>query len=480
MNPIKISNERQLFWDDYLINTSRTSATLKLHSPRREEVVFTFDAPWEGDGCDFFNIIKDGDIYRMYYLAWMMPYCEDGKVVPMSGIRVCVLESADGLSWTRPSLGLTEFNGSKDNNIIFGEEHAQFDNFFVFIDTNPACPPEERYKATSVAARPEEGDLLSKFMYYSSPDGIHWTRVREISNKAFFDTMNVALWDAEREEYRIYCRGFHDSPTNVPQDGVRDIRIITSKDFKEWSDPIMLDFGNAEDFPLYTNAVSRYPNASRMYIGAPTRYVERKAWSDNFEQLSGAEARKGRMNIAPRYGLATTDCIFMTSRDGYRWNRHDEAWMRPGIEHELNWVYGDCYPTPDVIFTQPKEEYLPEEMSFFCDENHWSHKPTDLRRFSLRRDGFLSYHAKRAESFLVTKPLLYEGGEMSINFSSSAIGYIYVTLRCGDREVHSCELFGDTYDRKVAFDGDISEFIGKEITLEFRMSDADIYSMIFE
>ena len=54
-----------------------------------------------------------------------------------------------------------------------------------------------------------------------------------------------------------------------------------------------------------------------------------------------------------------------------------------------------------------------------------------------------------------------------------------MTLRCGKEALRSCELFGDTLCRRVPFDGDISAFVGKEITLEFTMSDADLYAMQF-
>ncbi len=477
MNPIHISNDRQLFWDDYLLNTSRTSAELRLHSPRREEIVFTFDAPWEGDGCTYFNIVRVGELYRMYYLGWNMLKTE-ATAHYLDGIRVCCIESKDGLHWYRPDLGLVECLGSKNNNVLMGPEHARFDNFFVFEDTNPACKPEERYKATSIANQ-EEGELYS-FWAYTSPDGIHWKRSHPISDKAHFDTLNVALWDETREEYRIYCRGFHDVPDGNLNAGVRDIRIITSKDFVNWSDPIPMDFGNAEDIPLYTNMVSRYPRAKQMYVGYPTRYVERQEWTDNYDQLPGLERRKNRSLTSPRYGLAVTDCVLMTSRDGYHWKRRDEAWIAPGIEWDNNWVYGDGSSAPGSICTRSSLPGAPEELSVFCNEGHWSQKPKQLRRYTIRQDGYLSYHAGRPERVLTTKPLLYEGGELSINFSTSAIGYVYVTAKCGKEEIHSCEIFGDTLDRKVHFDGDLSAWVGKEIILEFRMSDADLYSMIFE
>ena len=40
------------------------------------------------------------------------------QVVPGHDQLTCYAESHDGITWTRPSLGLFEFKGSKDNNIV--------------------------------------------------------------------------------------------------------------------------------------------------------------------------------------------------------------------------------------------------------------------------------------------------------------------------------------------------------------------------
>ena len=148
-------------------------------------------------------------------------------------------------------------------------------------------------------------------------------------------------------------------------------------------------------------------------------------------------------------------------------------------EHDYNWVYGDCYPTPGLIQTPSPLPGAPDEYSFYCDERHWSQQPAYLRRYSIRQDGLFSYHADYAPRTLTTKPILYEGGCLSLNFDTSARGSIFVTISDGKTTLHSCELFGDTLDRRVAFDGDLSQFEGREIVLEFTMSDANLYSLQF-
>jgi hypothetical protein len=40
---------------------------LKLHNPQCNQLVFTFDQPWEGPQSAYVSILKDGDEFRMYY-----------------------------------------------------------------------------------------------------------------------------------------------------------------------------------------------------------------------------------------------------------------------------------------------------------------------------------------------------------------------------------------------------------------------------
>ena len=83
---------------------------------------------------------------------------------------------------------------------------------------------------------------------------------------------------------------------------------------------------------------------------------------------------------------------------------------------------------------------------------------------------------------LVTKPFVYDGKDMYANMSTSARGYIYFTIKSSDGEIiESCEMFGDSTDKKIGFDdGDVAKLSGKEVVLEMRMLDADIYAVRFE
>ena len=475
--PIDIGSRREVFWDEFLIDTESTTAQLKLHRPREREVVLVHDRPWEGDGCDFHNILDDGDLHRMYYLGWQMYDPQTGRHSP---IRVCYAESRDrGRTWVRPELGLCEFAGSTANNIILDSGAAQFDNFSVFRDDNPACPAGERYKGVGVDAR--DGALWC----FTSADGVRFEKSWVMTRQGKFDTLNVALWDPRRGEYRCYTRDFHDTPGDDWNAGVRDVRWMTSPDFRDWSTPVRLDFGpGADDYPLYTNVVQPYYRADHVYVGFPSRYVERKAWAPNFDQL-GAPAnvvrRRERMKQHPRYGLALTDCVFMSSRDGRTWKRWDEAFMTPGPEHEYNWVYGDCFPALGMIQTPSDRPGAPDELSMYTFENHWSGTPAALRRHTVRIDGFVSYHGTYEPCRVVTKPFLFQGGSLSLNFATSAIGWVRVKLLAGEETLGSCELFGDSLDRRVDFEGgNVTNFSGRPVRMEVTLRDADVFSFKFD
>lgn len=475
---INIGGRRELFWDDYLIDHEATTAVLKLHRPQSKEVVIDHNEPWEGDGCDFHCIVQDDGFYRMYYLGWEM--LKPDMTLGPRPIVVCYAESKDGKSWVKPRLGICDFEGSKENNIILDHHTARFDNFSVFKDTNPDCPPEELYKGIGIDGFNATGDAHHLWCF-TSPDGIRFKKAWKMTDKGKFDTLNVAFWDKAACRYVCYIRDFHDIPGDDLNAGIRDIRRMVSKDFKSWSKPVRLDFGEGEDYPLYTNVVQPYYRAEHMLVGFPSRYVEKKAWTPAFDQLPGAERRKRRMKSHPRLGLAITDCLFMSSRDGESWKRWDEAFMTPGLEREYNWVYGDCYPALGMIETENDLPHAPNELSMYAYDNHWSMTPAKLRRYTIRIDGFVSYSATYKPCRLVTKPFRFEGNRLSVNFATSAAGYVRIKLIGEDRELNSAELFGDSLDKTVTFeDGDPASLSGQPVTMEITMSDAHLYSFKFE
>ena len=123
------------------------------------------------------------------------------------------------------------------------------------------------------------------------------------------------------------------------------------------------------------------------------------------------------------------------------------------------------------------------ELSLLCEAHHWTDAPVELIRYIYRKDGFASYKAGYKPKTLRTVPFTFDGGELSLNFRSSARGYVTVSfLDENGNAVEgyiSCPHFGDTTDRVIDFDKPLAELSGRKVSLSFAMSDAEIYSMTF-
>ena len=89
---------------------------------------------------------------------------------------------------------------------------------------------------------------------------------------------------------------------------------------------------------------------------------------------------------------------------------------------------------------------------------------------------------------MVTKPLVFGGSRLVVNYSTSAAGSVQVEIT--DPEDHplpgfalsDCpEIYGDEIDRVWAWEdgSDLSALIGKPVRLRFVLSDADVYSFRF-
>lgn len=443
--PIDIGSQWELLVDRYLIDEMKGGAELRLHRPVAREIVFVHDKPWEGNTCGYSTIFRDGDIYRMYYRG--SNTAPDGRKTHRE--VTCYAESRDGIRWERPELGLFEFEGSRANNIVW--DSAGTHNFTPFRDTNPDCPPEAQYKAVARGTDEYHQSLLA----FQSPDGIHWKRMQEkpVVTEGAFDSQNLAFWDAERKEYRCYLRDF--------RDGKRDIKTCTSKDFLSWTKPVWLDYGDAPREHLYTNAVRPYYRAPQIFIGFPTRYE-------------------------PDRGSAV-EPLFMTSRDGLTFRRWGEAIIRAG-RNRARWGNRSNYIWWGLVETESDLPGAGRELSLYSNEAYERGGGGKLRRFTYRIDGFVSINAPLAGGEVITKPLVFEGREIAMNFSTSAAGSIRVELQDASGNplpgfaLTDCPaIYGDEIEGVMKWKqgADLSGLAGKPIRLRIALHDADLFAFGF-
>jgi hypothetical protein len=158
-----------------------------------------------------------------------------------------------------------------------------------------------------------------------------------------------------------------------------------------------------------------------------------------------------------------------------------------GPERRDNWLYGDCYQSLGLLETPSADPTAPPELSLYVGEDHWK-GPKRLRRYTLRIDGFASIAARRTGQF-VTKPLVFRGKELTLNFASSAAGHLRVEFQDaagkplpGFALADSDELFGDALNRVVTWKNrsDVGSLAGRPIRIRVVMRDADLYSLRFQ
>lgn len=451
---INLGSRRELFVDNFLIE-KLNGAELRLQTPRDEGNVLAFDKPWEGAFCAYVTILKDEGKFRAYYRGNPAAGADGGP-----GETTCYAESIDGKNWTKPDLGLHVVAGTKENNAILASAAPLTHNFCPMIDGKSGVPAQERYKALA-------GTSKTGLVAFVSADGLSWRKLREepVITGGAFDSQNVPLWSEAEQRYVCYFRVF--------KDGFRRIARTTSDDFLTWTPMELMEYGDRPVEHLYTNQTSPYFRAPHIYVSIAARFMPGR-------QVVTAEQAKV-IGVDPKYFGDCSDGIFMITRGDNRYDRtFMDGFLKPGVGHE-NWVSRTNYPALNVVPTGPAE------MSFYANQNYG--QPTaHLRRYSLRTDGFVALHGGYDGGEMVSRPLIFSGKVLEINFATSAAGSLEVELQDAAGQpidgfgLADCqEQIGNEIDRVVSWNkgSDVSALAGKPVRLRLVLKDADVFSFRF-
>ena len=278
-----------LFWDLEPLDASglQNGAELTLNKPEKLGRVLQPEHPWESaelGGYDQVLKVAEGD-YRFYYLC--------NADFTMRPQRVCLARSTNGKTWSKPSLGLVSFLNSTENNIVFPEFSDEYtEPGTVFVDNNPSCPPNERFKmlltwepsATRRGQACVGGSFCTPGAYtLVSADGLRWTPLTRADGKlraAYLgsDTQQTGHWDPILKSYVVFVRGHQ----GVPDVQRTVLRCVTS-DLTDWTAsynnssvcPTVLapDEIEHEGTDYYTSGASPYgPPEDGLTIFFPTPY----------------------------------------------------------------------------------------------------------------------------------------------------------------------------------------------------------------
>ena len=180
---IDIGRTKQLFFDDYLVESlANAKPGMNQALKADDNPVLRPERHWEGNHMRPLKVVFDPEdqVFRMWYSASTISVrLENGKPVrggaagfelDSRGHVTCLALSRDGVCWERPSLGLVEFEGSKDNNIL--PEKGDLPTHPDFRDQHET-DPEKLYKAMRLTGGTQTRGM--QYDLFHSPDGIDWT-----------------------------------------------------------------------------------------------------------------------------------------------------------------------------------------------------------------------------------------------------------------------------------------------------------------
>jgi hypothetical protein len=471
----KIGPEAQLFVDDYLIHSAQ-GLKRTLHQPVKYKgnPIMKAEKPWEiklprmGSFTNIVaangTILKDPNtgLWRMYYSAVFR--------------RKCLAMSDDLTHWQRPELNLVEFEGSKANNIVF--EDMNSDSLSIIYDhkeTNPA----KKWKAALYHYDDNNPYPAAIYAYFSS-DGIHWEKLSNpIMNSYSYGWRGnikswagawpmpgigdvvACAWDCKLNKFIAHVK------LGTFREGkfFRSRGMCESDDFIHWSEPritILPDGDDPDDLHLYGNTGWPYES---MWLGTLRTYHE-EAGNVDFQLIS--------------------------SRDGRHWSRSADRkiFLPNGPTGSYDQGYHTEFTNPPIL--------VGDELWFFYgstttagkkEKSKW-HGSINLAK--LRKDGFVSLDAGKGEGWVVTRPLLFEGGHIFVNADAQggeirveALEFEFTKPPCpplktiaGYEKDNCLPVTGNGYKMPVRWkdNSDLSRLTGKHVRLRFYLKNAKLYS----
>ncbi len=271
------------------------------------------DRPWESGTVAYCSVHREPGTgeYTLWYQAWN----------PGRGCYLAYARSSDGIAWEKPELGLVEFNGRKDNNIVLKIGYG------AGVVVDPRDPdPERRYKLAY-------WDRLGTCVAFSA-DGIHWREhpgnpvIRgsygrydpprfvdepdDGRNGPPLSTSDVTdpIWDPLRGLFAIYAKTWLDAPDGTMH-WKRAVVRTESRDFIHWSKPQLVLWPDELDSPGDDRELARTAGgggSGGIQLHSGPAFVD----GDRYFCL---------LQVMDPGGTGTMPIELALSDDGYRWRR---------------------------------------------------------------------------------------------------------------------------------------------------------------
>ena len=195
------------------------------------------------------SVLHEGGKYRLWYVAAGDDRTE-GKGPRSAPWRPAYAESEDGVNWIKPNLGLVEYRGSKENNLILTDPAPLgILNLKVLADPDERNP-DRRYKISTHVWFPKGKNRFGTLAPFTSADGLRWKMVTGARPVAAELTQEDLVLPAIHFEpcgglYKwdglYYASGQNAMNAPRPYHG-RVVRVYHSPDFVHWSHTSALSF----------------------------------------------------------------------------------------------------------------------------------------------------------------------------------------------------------------------------------------------
>lgn len=377
-----------LFVDDSGVE-SKTGLARTVHQAKTHAApVVEPDRPWEGQRVYVYGSMYPDPTggYRLWYMA---------AEKLNGGVRAMYATSNDGLKWTKPNLGLYEFDGNTSNNILL-----DLNNPNVIIDAFEK-DPSKRYKMIGI----QKPGITYRTFY--SANGKNWTpSPHQPSFKSPGDTLTLTQ-DPATGEYLLY----HKQDVTIRGKKRRTVFLSRSPDFQTWSkgkQVLAADeqddswvVGDVQNTQIYDMSV--FPHAAG-FVGLPTM----------FRVIMSGERSPGRSGHD-----GPLDIQLATSADGEHWER---SWPRVNIIPRGS---PGTFDGGGILGMSNTATHTPTETWVFYTAMTTGHGgPVGVKRLSIgradwRRHGFASLDADPQGGRLETKPLKLEGPDLIVNSDAS-------------------------------------------------------------
>ncbi len=485
-----------LFVDDYWIAEKTGIERIFNQAQPLEKAIITPDDPTTQMECAWGNVIREQDgRFRMWYCTLNMGIHNlgphdmaaagvwgkgddfsfyprgKGDVRDVENMLGRYAESDDGITWTKPSLGLIEFESGKNNNIILSGQRASeetqgaltnFDGYTILRD-DAEENPAKRYKmlahwesihfwdnheVNGSLGRSEErmkayAAARGKYITYS-PDGIHWNAPLE---RIIFPDGGGDRFLVIRDHRNTQWWGYSRS------EGHGGAALTTSKDLINWSPP--------EALPALNAGATELPAIECMI---PFNYGN--------QDLGFVVAMDKSKKLLYSY--------LVSHHDGEPWQ-----WVNPKIPfiplgtpssynstgavplHNEPFIMGDKLYIFFNSFAITPKPYYPEGMR-------------TIGLATLRCDGFAGLQSSENEGIFLTKPIRISGIKLFANVEQrESGGMASVALLQTD----GTPITGYTSDDVISITTDavrypvtwktkkdLSELAGQEVVLSVRMT----------